>query len=125
MSFMSVMKHIGHVLKVGFGIALPIAETFGRSAVSVFLPGMAPIFNATVAAVSLAEQKYVALGQEKAGTKKMQDVLSLMEPVIAQALHDAGLDNTTASVQKYIESVVTILNTTPAPALPPQPTQQP
>lgn len=118
MSFKSVMQHIGHDIKIGFEKVLPWIETTGEVAVSTFFPALSPLFNATVSAVVLAEQKYVALGQEKMGPQKLSDVLNLMSPVITQALKDAGKDSSIAAVTSYINAVVTILNTTPASALP-------
>src|SRR5215831_9650619 len=112
MSFVSVMKHIGHDLKVGFEHVLPIAATYGSAVVSTFFPGAGALFNGTVSAVLLAEQKYAALGKEKMGPQKLADVMSLMEPIIANGLHDAGLDNSSAKVIEYINAIVTILNTT-------------
>ena len=47
-----------------------------------------------------------------------------MEPVIAAGLHDAGKDNSIEGVKNYINSVVTILNTIPANAVP-KPAPQP
>ena|SRR6267154_4349056 len=124
MSFISFLKHVGHDFKVGFNYVLPIAETAGEVAVKLYAPELSPLFNGTVSAVVLAEQKYAALGQEKVGAKKLADVLSLMEPIIAQGLADAGLNNKTEDVVNYINSVVTILNTLPAPAIATKPPVQ-
>jgi hypothetical protein len=57
------------------------------------------------------------LAKTKVGAKKLADVLQLMEPVIAQGLADAGLSNKQQDVINYINSVVTILNTMPAPVI--------
>lgn len=110
------LEHIGHDFKVGLDFLLPFAATAGEVAVSAFAPGLGSLFNSTVAAVALAEQKSVALGAVKNGPQKLSDVLTLMEPVIAQGLKDAGKDSSTASVIAYINSVVAILNAAPSPA---------
>jgi hypothetical protein len=39
-----------------------------------------------------------------------------MGPLIGQALKDAGKANDAAAVENYINAIVTILNTIPAPA---------
>jgi len=116
MGFKSLMQHIGHDIKVGLDFILPWAEGAGELAVKVFAPGLGPMFNATVAAVALAEQKAAALNQQKNGPQKLADVLQLMAPVISQGLADAGKASDQAAVINYINSVVQILNAAPAPA---------
>ena len=115
MGFRSLMMHIGHDLKFGLDHILPIAATSGVVAVQLFAPALGPMFRATVGAVTLAEQKAIALNQQKNGPQKLADVLQLMEPVIAQGLADAGKANDRASVIQYINGVVSILNAAPAP----------
>ncbi len=116
MSFISVLKAIGHGFKKGLDFVLPWAEGAGRVAVGLFAPSLGPLYNSTVMAVALAEQKYVALGQQSgSGAQKLADVLQLMEPVIAAGLADAGKEHDQAAVIAYINSVVTVLNAAPAP----------
>lgn len=111
--FLSLLKTIGRdFLKY----VIPWAATAGEVAVAAFVPALGPMFNQTVSAVIMAEQKYVALGTVKAGPQKLADVLQIMEPVIAQGLADAGKTNSTADVENYINSVVTILDAAPPPA---------
>jgi hypothetical protein len=117
--FKSFMEHVGHDLKNGLDFILPWAAGAGEVAVGIFAPGLGPMFNATVAAVVLAEQKANALGKAQAGPQKLADVLGLMEPVISQGLKDAGQDGSTSSVMGYINGVVKILNAAPPPKLPP------
>ena len=119
MSFISVLKKIGQEFKKGLEAILPYAATMGETAISVFAPALGPMFNSTVSAVVLAEQKFAALGKQSGtGAQKLADVLQLMEPVIAQGLADAGKPNDTAAVTSYINSVVTVLNATPATPTP-------
>lgn len=119
MSAKTFLEHVGQDLKKGLDFILPWAATAGELAVSAFAPGLGPMFNSTVAAVAMAEQKAVALGATKAGPQKLADVLQLMEPVISQGLKDAGKDSSRAGVISYINAVVTVLNAAPAPAAPP------
>jgi hypothetical protein len=122
MSFISVLKKIGQDFKKGLDFILPWAAGAGEVAVGLFAPALGPLFNSTVAAVALAEQKAAALNtQSGSGPQKLADVLQLMEPVIAQALKDAGKDASTQSVINYINGVVTILNAAPAPTTVPAP----
>lgn len=121
MSFVSFLKHIGHDFKRALDFVLPWAATAGEAAVSIFAPGLGPLFNQTVAAVVTAEQSMTALGKQSGtGTQKLSMVLQLMEPLIAQTLKDMGKDGSTAEVTNYINSVVTILNAAPAPGQSPQ-----
>jgi hypothetical protein len=97
---------------------LPMAE----SAVSAFAPSASPMFNATANAVIMAEQNAAAIGQQVgSGPQKLAAVTGLIGGLIAQGLKDAGKSNTAADVTGYINSVVSILNTTPAPPAPMQP----
>lgn len=113
MGFKSLLEHVGHDLKTGLRIALPFAEIGGQIAADVF--GFGPAYHATIVAVVLAEQKAVALKADKSGKQKLADVLQLVEPIVAQALRDAGRDSSTEAVTGYIEAVVNILNAAPAP----------
>lgn len=120
MSFISVLKKIGADFKKGLDFILPWAAGAGEVAVGLFAPALGPLFNSTVAAVVLAEQKAAALGKQTGtGVQKLADVLQIMEPVIAEALKDAGKPNDTAAVTNYINSVVQVLNAAPAPSASP------
>ena len=115
--FVSFLEALGHDFKTGFTKAMPIIETAGETAVSIFAPGASALFNQTVAAAITAEQSAAAVGQQSGtGAQKLAAVASLMGPLIKQALTDVGKTADDASVQKYISAVVTILNTVPAPA---------
>ena len=101
-----------------FKKALPWLESFGEAAVSAFLPALGPLFNQTVNAVVTVEQKYAALGKQSGtGAQKLADVVEIMGPLVAVALQDAGKASDEAAVENYINSVVEILNTTPAPEI--------
>lgn len=117
MSFVSFLKKVGQDFEKGLSYLLPIAETAGEAAMTIFLPGLSPIFNTTVATVVTAEQKYAALKQENMGAQKLVDVTNMIGPLVEQALKDAGKPSDASSVQNYINAVVTILNTLPAGSL--------
>jgi hypothetical protein len=113
--FLSILETIGRDFKKGLDAILPYAETAGEVAVNIFAPALGPLFNSTVTAVSLAEQKAAALGKQTGtGAQKLADVLQIMEPVIAQGLADAGKASDTAAVTNYINAIVTILNAAPS-----------
>lgn len=122
MSFLSFLKAVGHDFKKGLDFLLPWAAGAGEVAVGLFAPALGPMFNATVSAVVLAEQKMAALGtQDGTGPQKLKDVLQIMGPVISQGLADAGKASDDAAVQGYINAVVQILNAAPAPKPAPTP----
>lgn len=110
MGFKSVMQWIGEE----FQKALPWLQK-GAAVLQVFDPAAGALFNSTVNIVATVEQKYAALGQQKGtGASKLADALQIGEPIIAQGLKIAGKANDTAAVTNYINSVVTVMNTTPA-----------
>lgn len=117
MSSKSFLQKVGEDFKKGLDAVLPFIQTEGEAAVSIFAPQLGPAFNATVNIVSLVEQKYAALGKQNGtGQQKLSDALQIGEPLIAQFLSDAGKQNDTAAVTKFINAVVDILNAAPASA---------
>lgn len=117
--FIGFLEAVGKNFKKGLDAVLPVAATMGETAVSIFAPALGPMFNQTVTAIVTAEQSAASIGkQQGSGPQKASSVISLMGPLIKQGLADVGHTNDDAAVQKYVDAVVTILNTTPAPALP-------
>ena len=115
--FISFLEAVGKDFKKGLDVLLPYAAGPAEVAVSLFAPSLGPLFNQTVNAVITAEQSAAAAGkQAKTGTAKASAVVSIAGPLIAQGLADVGKANDDAAVQKYIDSVVTVLNVAPAPA---------
>lgn len=115
--FVSFLETVGRDFKKGLDFILPWAAGAGEVAVSLFAPSLGSLFNQTVNAVVTAEQAAAAIGKQTgSGAQKLASVVQLMGPLIATALADAGKASDTASVQAYINAVVTILNAAPAPA---------
>lgn len=116
MSFKSFLQKVGEDFKKLF--ESPVTQTIEKLAAgvgTVMFPALGPLFNSTVNAVILAEQKAAALGKQNgSGPQKLADVLQIMEPVISQALQDAGKQHDTEAVKTYINGVVSILNTLPS-----------
>jgi|ERR1039458_6487668 hypothetical protein len=118
--FVTFLEAVGKDFAKGLHFILPYAATSGEVAVAAFAPSLGPLFNSTVSAVVLAEQKAAALKtQSGTGAQKLADVVQLMGPVIAQSLADAGKANDQTAVAGYINSVVSVLNSAPAPSLSP------
>lgn len=113
--FVAFLENVGHDFKVGLTKIVPIAATAGEVAARIFLPpGASNLFNQTVAAVVTAEQNAAAIRQQTgSGPQKLAAVVSLMGGLIKQALADMGKSSDDAAVEKYISSVVTILNAVP------------
>ena len=115
MSAKTFLEAVGKDFKKGLDAILPYAETAGQTAVSIFAPGVLPLYTATVNAVILAEQNAAAIGnQSKSGASKLASVVSLIGGLIKQGLTDAGKAADDTAVQNYVNSVVTILNSVPA-----------
>jgi hypothetical protein len=114
--FVSFLEAVGRDFKKDLDFVLPYAATVGKAAVAVYAPALSPMFNTTVDAVVLAEKSAAAAGKQGGtGAQKLAAVVGIAGPLIAQGLIDAGKPATSADVANYVNSVVTILNTTPAP----------
>jgi len=114
---LTFLEAVGKDFVHGLNLLLPYAETTGEVAVSIFAPSLGPLFNQTVNAVVTAEQSAAAASKQSgSGPSKLAAVVSIAGPLIAQGLAVAGKSSDTAAVQGYINSVVTVLNTAPAPA---------
>jgi hypothetical protein len=112
MSFKSFLQKIGE----DFDKALPWLVK-GASLATIFDPALGTVFTTTLNIVASVEQKWAALGKQSGtGAQKLADALQIGEPVIAQGLKLAGKASDTAAVTNYINSVVTVANTAPAPA---------
>lgn len=118
MSFKSWLQTVGEDFKKGLDFVLPWAGGAGEVAVQLFAPQYGPMFNSTVSAVVLAEQNAAAVGKQNgSGSQKLSSVVGIAGGLIKQGLADAGKANDEAAVQGYVNSVVTILNAAPAPAV--------
>jgi hypothetical protein len=117
MSVKTFLEAVGKDFKKGLDAILPYAETVGEAAVAAYAPALGPLFNQTVNAVVTAEQAAVAAGKQSGtGVSKLSAVVALAGPLIEQGLKDAGKSATATDVANYVSSVVTVLNTAPAPA---------
>jgi len=114
MGFISWLETEGKKIEKDFAIAEPYVQGVGEAAVSAFLPGAAPAINSTINTIIATEQKYAALGKQTGtGAQKLQDVLGISGPVIANFLKQAGKPNDATSVTNVVNSLVTIMNLMP------------
>lgn len=115
MSFLSFLKAVGKDIEHGLAKVLPIAQAV-EPFLAIAAPGFAPIYNATVGVVVQTEQKWAAIGkQDGTGQQKLAEVVSVLGPIIQQGFSVAGKPADPAQVQAYINAVVALLNSLPAP----------
>ena len=125
MGFISWLETEGKKIEKDFAIAEPYVQGVGEAAVSAFLPGAAPAINSTINTIIATEQKYAALGKQTGtGAQKLQDVLGISGPVIANFLKQAGKPNDATSVTNVVNSLVTIMNLMPPTVVAPVESRQ-
>ena len=82
------------------------------------VPALGPAYNSTVTAIALAEQNGAAVGASGTGPQKAAAVIALVGNLVQTELKTAGQPSTAADVQKYVQSVYTVLSTAPSSAAP-------
>lgn len=125
MSFVSVMKAIGHDIDWLFHTkAFVIGEQVAVSAASIFAPAAAPLLNLIIGQVTTTEANFASISQQNGtGVQKLAAVMSTSGNVIQTMMKDLGIQNVTAQkAEELISAVVTILNNIPAN---PQPASSP
>jgi hypothetical protein len=122
------LEDVGKDFKNGLAKLLPIVAkgvqvaTVAEPFVSALNPLVGSIFQTTVATVSSIEQKFAALGQQTGtGTQKLGEAVTILTPVLGQALTAAGLAADLPTIQNYISAVVGFLNAIPAATATPAP----
>lgn len=119
--FLSILDHAGTAIKDFFGKELPVAVTIAQDAepfVDLAFPGIAVLFNSTVTMVANAE----ALGKSAAsgaqtGPQKLAAVTAALEPVAIAYLKAQGITVDSATITAWVNAVVALLNTIPAPGV--------
>ena len=111
----SFLEHVGQDIEKGFAKAAPIVQD-AEPYVSLVFPGFGPLFASTANEVINTEQKFAAIGQQTGtGAAKLSSVLGVIQPVAQQLLGAAKLPSDAATVTKWINGVVALLNGIPAP----------
>jgi hypothetical protein len=120
MSFVSVLEHVGkvvwNVFKVGEKVALA-AEPFVDAAV----PALANVYNTVLASVIQAQttgEAALAAGSNANANNamKLAVVIAAVTPTVTQTLATLGIAADKTVVTNYVNAVVALLNTLPAPA---------
>lgn len=117
----TILSDIGNGLKKFFGIAVTAAEA-AEPIVDLVFPGIATLYNLTVAEVAKAESLAAAAGQQTGtGTQKLALVVEAITPVFQQYAATAGIPSAqqAATITNWVNAVVASLNAIPAPAAAP------
>ncbi len=120
MSFMSVLKWIGHEVEVVLSdvvkYALPIERLVG-----LIFPPAEPVVQGVIDATTLIQNAVLLVEQKwskssnASGAQKLADVLTLTESTVISLLAKAGVKADTAYVTNLVNAVVAILNIQEAP----------
>jgi hypothetical protein len=116
MSFKSILSDIGNGIKKVFTVGDAVAKD-AEPFVDLAFPGVAPLFNAIVQQVGLAEASAAAAGEQTGtGAQKLAVVMQSIEGSIAN--FEKTNNVTTPMTQEQIEAaanaVVAFLNALPA-----------
>ena len=115
---LTFLDHVGQDFEHGFEKAAPIIAE-AEPVVDALFPSFGPLFASTLAESVSVEQKFAAMGKQSGtGTQKAAEVLNSIEPVAAELFAQAGLPNDSATISKWINGVVGLLNGIPAPPAP-------
>jgi hypothetical protein len=120
--FKSILSGIGKVLEKVFTIGISTAEA-AKPIIDLFFPGVAPLYNLTVAAVADAETKSIAAGKQgNSGPQKLALVVEAIEDDFNAYAKASGwtLPPTAQHIEAWVNAVVATLNVIPAPE-PPSP----
>lgn len=119
MSFISVMKAIGHDINWLFHTkAFVVGEEVAGAVLDTIAPGAAPLIKLIVSQVTTTEANFAAIGQQTGtGVQKLAAVMSTSGNLIQQMMKDFGIQNVSAQkAEDLISAIVTVLNATPATA---------
>lgn len=125
MSFVSIMKRVGHDIDWLFhSKPFVIGEQVAQAAIGVLLPGSSQLVNMIINLALTTESNFANAGQAQGtGVQKLAAVMGVAGNLIQQAMKDLGIQNVTAQkAEELVSAVVTLLNNTaanPAPSTPP------
>jgi hypothetical protein len=117
--FVSFLEDIGKDFEKGLEKLEPITQDAMAALPELMMvsPAAGAVAQTTLSVISTVEQNFAAMGQQTGtGAQKMATALSILTPVVTQALVAAHQPSDSAAVQKYVQAAVTYLNSLPAPA---------
>jgi hypothetical protein len=114
-SFTSILSDIGTGLKKFFSVVVGAAAV-AEPIVDTIFPGLAALYNTTVAAVANAEAAAIAAGQQNGtGPQKLSLVVAAIESSFNTYASSNGLAApSTAVIENYVNAVVASINAIPA-----------
>ena len=115
-SFNTILSDIGKGFKKFFGIAVEAAQA-AEPIIDIAFPGIAVLYNATVAEVAKAEAAAIAAGaQSGTGVQKLSLVIQAIEPVFTEYAASTGIPaaQQAATIEAWVNAVVASLNALPA-----------
>jgi hypothetical protein len=111
--FVTFLQKVGRDLETDFNKILPYTPLLD------LIPGAAPIVTAVTGTIITVEQKFTAMGKQSGtGSQKLAQVIAIIGPAVAQMLGTAGKPADEATVTKYINDIVAVLNDVPATSIP-------
>lgn len=118
-SFKTILGDIGNALKKIFAVGAE-AAVIAEPIIDVAFPGISALYNLTVNAAANAEANAVAAGaQTGTGPQKLALVVASIEKDFAAYATAAGIPYSQATIQAWVNAVVSTLNAIPAPTTPP------
>ena len=109
----SVLSSIGHVLEKVFN---PTVITTAATVADILLPGFTGLINAAATAVINAETTALAIGkQDGTGAQKSALAITQIEGIYTAFAQANGIPVVPENIQKFVDAVVAILNSFPAP----------
>lgn len=120
-SFTSILSAVGNGLKKFFGVATEAAVA-AEPVIDVVFPGIAPLYNLTVAEVVKAESVAIAAGQQNGtGQQKLALVVQAITPVFQEYAASTGIPSAqqAQTITNWVNAVVASLNAIPSASTPP------
>ena len=115
--FKSFLSAVGHVLGKIFS---PGVIRTAATVADILLPQVSVLINATATAVINAETAAIAAGQQTgSGAQKSALVIAAIEKQYADFAAANNMPVLPENVQKYVDAVVAVLNSFPAPTTAP------
>jgi hypothetical protein len=121
-SFKTILSDIGHALAKVFGAGVTAVATVAQEAeplVDLAFPGIAALYNSTVAEVLKAEALASAAGQQTgSGPQKLAIAVAAITPTFNAYAAANGLGVPAVStIENYVNATVASLNAIPAATL--------
>ena len=112
-SFKTILGDIGHFLEKVFS---PGVIQIAASVLDIAFPALMPLINSTATAIINVENAAIAAGKQSgSGEQKAALVIQAIEAQYTQFANLNGIPVVPAAMQKYVDAVVALLNSFPAP----------